>query len=120
MASLPRYHRRASPKKGHPGYGELPSDLRKAVKVLSSIVRLAEGLDRSHVQVLDSITLANRGDDYLMQLRANGDAELPGPPAGTVEPLRTCWASPCASVATPRAQPSERPSVKRRAKRVLA
>ncbi|HTL49196.1 MAG TPA: Ppx/GppA phosphatase family protein [Steroidobacteraceae bacterium] len=92
---IARYHRRASPKKGHPGYGELPSDLRKAVKVLSSIVRLAEGLDRSHVQVLDSITLANRGDDYLMQLRTNGDAELELWAAGRhVEPLEDTLGKP--------------------------
>ena len=92
---IARYHRRASPKKGHPGYGELPSDLRKAVKVLSSIVRLAEGLDRSHVQVLDSISLANRGDDYLMQLRTNGDAELELWAAGRhVEPFEDMLGKP--------------------------
>ena len=92
---IARYHRRAAPKKGHPGYGELPSDLRKAVKVLSSIVRLAEGLDRSHVQVLDSISLANRGDDYLMQLRTNGDAELELWAAGRhVEPFEEMLGKP--------------------------
>jgi exopolyphosphatase/guanosine-5'-triphosphate,3'-diphosphate pyrophosphatase len=92
---IARYHRRAPPKKGHPGYGELPSDLRKAVKVLSSIVRLAEGLDRSHVQVLDSVSLANRGDDYLMQLRTNGDAELELWAAGRhVEPFEDMLGKP--------------------------
>jgi len=92
---IARYHRRAAPKKGHPGYGELPSDLRKAVKVLSSIVRLAEGLDRSHVQVLDSVSLANRGDDYLMQLRTNGDAELELWAAGRhVEPFEDMLGKP--------------------------
>ena len=43
---IARYHRRASPKKGHPGYGELPSDLRKAVKV-SVLNRAARGGSRS-------------------------------------------------------------------------
>ena len=33
MGLIARYHRRATPKKDHPGYGELPSGLRKAVKV---------------------------------------------------------------------------------------
>ena len=65
------------------------------MKVLSSIVRLAEGLDRSHVQVLDSITLANRGDDYLMQLRTNGDAELELWAAGRhVEPFEDTLGKP--------------------------
>ena len=92
---IARYHRRASPKKGHPGYGELPSDLRRSVKVLSSLVRLAEGLDRSHVQVLDSLSLVNRGDDYLMQLRTNGDAELELWAAGRhVEPFEEMVGKP--------------------------
>ncbi len=44
--------------------------------MLAACVRLAEGLDRSHAQVLDSLRLVNRGDDYLLQLRSAGDAEL--------------------------------------------
>jgi exopolyphosphatase/guanosine-5'-triphosphate,3'-diphosphate pyrophosphatase len=76
MGLIARYHRRATPKKGHPGYGELPSALRKAVKVLSACLRLAEGLDRSHEQVLGSLRLVDRGEDYLVQLRTSGDTEL--------------------------------------------
>jgi exopolyphosphatase/guanosine-5'-triphosphate,3'-diphosphate pyrophosphatase len=76
MSLVARYHRRATPKKGHPGYGDLPSGLRRVVKVLASCVRLAEGLDRSHAQVLDSVRLVDRGDDLLVQLRTAGDAEL--------------------------------------------
>jgi exopolyphosphatase/guanosine-5'-triphosphate,3'-diphosphate pyrophosphatase len=76
MALVTRYHRRATPKKDHPGYGELPSSLRKVVKVLAACVRLAEGLDRSHAQVLDSVRLIDRGEDSLLQLRTAGDLEL--------------------------------------------
>ena len=76
MGLVARYHRRATPKKDHPGYGELPHDLRRAVKVLAACVRLAEGLDRSHAQVLESVALIDRGEDYLLQLRSSGDAEL--------------------------------------------
>jgi exopolyphosphatase / guanosine-5'-triphosphate,3'-diphosphate pyrophosphatase len=76
MGLVARYHRRATPKKGHPGYGELPAGLRRAVKVLASCVRLAEGLDRSHVQVLESVQVVDRGDECLVRLRSTGDAEL--------------------------------------------
>lgn len=71
-----RYHRQATPKKSHEGYGDLNGTLRTTVRVLSAIVRLAEGLDRSHAQALAGIDLFPRGDDYLARLRANGDAEL--------------------------------------------
>ena len=76
IALVARYHRQATPKKSHEGYGDLNGALRTTVRVLSAIVRLAEGLDRSHAQALAGIDLFPRGDDYLARLRANGDAEL--------------------------------------------
>ena len=76
IALVTRYHRQATPKKSHEGFGDLNSTLRGTVRVLSAIVRLAEGLDRSHAQALAGIDLFPRGDDYLARLRANGDAEL--------------------------------------------
>jgi exopolyphosphatase/guanosine-5'-triphosphate,3'-diphosphate pyrophosphatase len=76
IAEVARYHRQATPKKSHEGYRDLNGTLRGTVRVLSAIVRLAEGLDRSHAQALAGIDLFPRGDDYLARLRANGDAEL--------------------------------------------
>ena len=76
IALIARYHRQTSPKKSHDGYGDLGGSLRRTVKSLSAMVRLAEGLDRSHAQALAGIDLYPRGDDYLARLRATGDAEL--------------------------------------------
>jgi exopolyphosphatase / guanosine-5'-triphosphate,3'-diphosphate pyrophosphatase len=76
IALVARYHRQAVPKKSHEGYGDLPGTLRAVVRVLSAIVRLAEGLDRSHAQALAGIDLFPRDGDYLARLRASGDAEL--------------------------------------------
>jgi exopolyphosphatase/guanosine-5'-triphosphate,3'-diphosphate pyrophosphatase len=76
IALLARYHRQATPKKSHEGYGDLPGSLRRTVRTLSAIIRLAEGLDRSHAQALAGLDLYPRGDDYLARLRATGDAEL--------------------------------------------
>jgi exopolyphosphatase/guanosine-5'-triphosphate,3'-diphosphate pyrophosphatase len=76
IALVTRYHRQATPKKSHEGYGELGGSSRRTVKALSAIVRLAEGLDRSHAQALGGIDLYPRGKEYLGRLRAMGDAEL--------------------------------------------
>jgi exopolyphosphatase/guanosine-5'-triphosphate,3'-diphosphate pyrophosphatase len=76
IALIARYHRQAEPKKSHEGYADLPGSRRKVVKTLSAMVRLAEGLDRSHAQALSGLDLYPRGDDYLARLRASGDAEL--------------------------------------------
>ena len=76
IALVARYHRQATPKKSHEGFGDLDGPLRRTVRALAAMVRLAEGLDRSHAQALDGIDLYPRDDDYLARLRASGDAEL--------------------------------------------
>jgi exopolyphosphatase/guanosine-5'-triphosphate,3'-diphosphate pyrophosphatase len=76
IALLARYHRQATPKKDHDGYGSLKGTLRKSVRTLAAMLRLAEGLDRSHAQVVTALDVVPRGNAYLIRLRAAGDAEL--------------------------------------------
>ena len=76
LALIARYHRQALPKKSHEGYSDLDAAQRRVVKQLSAMVRLAEGLDRSHAQAVAGIDLYPRRSDYLARLRATGDAEL--------------------------------------------
>ena len=76
IALVARYHRQALPKKSHEGYSSLSPKLRRTVKRLSAMVRLAEGLDRSHAQSVTAIDLYPQADAYLARLRATGDAEL--------------------------------------------
>jgi exopolyphosphatase/guanosine-5'-triphosphate,3'-diphosphate pyrophosphatase len=76
IALLARYHRQATPKKSHEGYGGLKGGLRRTVRTLAAMLRLAEGLDRSHAQVVTALDVVPRGNAYLIRLRAAGDAEL--------------------------------------------
>jgi exopolyphosphatase/guanosine-5'-triphosphate,3'-diphosphate pyrophosphatase len=76
IALLARYHRQATPKKTHEGYGLLKSRLRRTVKSLAAMLRLAEGLDRSHAQVVTALDIVPRGEQFVIRLRAGGDAEL--------------------------------------------
>jgi exopolyphosphatase/guanosine-5'-triphosphate,3'-diphosphate pyrophosphatase len=76
IALITRYHRQAMPKKGHEGFKDLPPKLQRVVKRLSAMVRLAEGLDRSHAQAISGIDLYPRKDDYLARLRTTNEAEL--------------------------------------------
>jgi exopolyphosphatase / guanosine-5'-triphosphate,3'-diphosphate pyrophosphatase len=48
VALVARYHRKSSPKPGHPEYARLAPDDRRVVRVLAGILRVAIGLDRSH------------------------------------------------------------------------
>jgi len=73
---IARYHRQATPKKSHEGFAELAREHRAVVRLLGAIVRLAEGLDRSHAQVVTGLTVAEDNDGLVITLRTRGDAEL--------------------------------------------
>jgi exopolyphosphatase/guanosine-5'-triphosphate,3'-diphosphate pyrophosphatase len=76
IALLARYHRQATPKKTHAGFSDFGKRLRRIIRTLSAILRLAESLDRSHAQTISGVELHDRGDDGLLQVRTTGDAEL--------------------------------------------
>jgi len=76
IALVARYHRRGTPKRSHEEYARLPAPLRKTVRTLASILRVAESLDRSHTQTISGLDFRDRGDDALLQVHTTGDAEL--------------------------------------------
>lgn len=76
MALVARYHRRGTPKRAHADYAQLPAPLRRTVRTLASILRVAESLDRSHSQVISALELRDEGEDVRLQLHASEDAEL--------------------------------------------
>jgi exopolyphosphatase/guanosine-5'-triphosphate,3'-diphosphate pyrophosphatase len=76
IALVARYHRRGTPKRSHDDYAGLSSPLRKTVRTLSSILRVAESLDRSHSAAISGIELRDRGEDALLLVHTATDAEL--------------------------------------------
>ena len=71
-----RYHRQTTPRKSHAGFRGLPRPRRRAVRVLGALLRLAEGLDRSHRQVVTRLAAAGNARDLTIRLHAADDAEL--------------------------------------------
>ncbi|MDX1762009.1 MAG: Ppx/GppA phosphatase family protein, partial [Christiangramia sp.] len=76
MANVARYHRRSTPKKRHILYKKMEKPLRKKVKRLSAILRIADGLDRSHYQNVEKLEIANHEDKVQLFLTTMGDPEL--------------------------------------------
>jgi exopolyphosphatase/guanosine-5'-triphosphate,3'-diphosphate pyrophosphatase len=76
MALVARYHRSNTPKKSHEGIRDLKGNDRRMVRMLAALLRLAEGLERSHQQVISKLELHDRRKDYLLNVRTDGDAEL--------------------------------------------
>jgi len=62
VANTARYHRGAKPKLKHPGFAALDPADREIVTMLGSILRLADGLDRSHTDAVQGIELMQDGD----------------------------------------------------------
>jgi exopolyphosphatase/guanosine-5'-triphosphate,3'-diphosphate pyrophosphatase len=57
IALIARYHRKALPQDSHPIYNQLSADQRKLVNVLGGILRLADGLDRSHTCAVEGLSV---------------------------------------------------------------
>ncbi len=61
VANVARYHRRSQPKLTHPNYIALPRADRSIVSKLSALLRVAEGLDASHQQKCNTLTIERKG-----------------------------------------------------------
>jgi len=55
IANVARYHRRAFPKRRHRNFARLDREERRLVRRLSGILRVADGLDRTHAQVVTGV-----------------------------------------------------------------
>ena len=64
------------PNKSHEDYAGLPASNRRTVRILASILRVAESLDRSHAQTISGIEVRDRGEDFLLLVHTSDDAEL--------------------------------------------
>ena len=55
IANVARYHRRAAPKRTHANFKRLDKGERRLVRRLAGILRVADGLDRTHGQVISKV-----------------------------------------------------------------
>lgn len=76
IALIARYHRQATPRKTHADFSMLTRKGRRAVRVLGALLRLAEGLDRSHAQVIDTLRIREDRNDLIVRVNASGDSDL--------------------------------------------
>ena len=65
-----------TPKKSNRDFARLRGQVRRTVQVLSAILSVAEGLDRSHAEVVSGVEVAVSPGQVTLTLQAVGDAEL--------------------------------------------
>jgi exopolyphosphatase/guanosine-5'-triphosphate,3'-diphosphate pyrophosphatase len=77
IANVARYHRKALPnKKKHESYASLSSWGRRVVDVGASLLRMSDGLDRSHASAVSKLHCKIREKKVKCTLNATTDAEL--------------------------------------------
>jgi exopolyphosphatase / guanosine-5'-triphosphate,3'-diphosphate pyrophosphatase len=69
IANIARYHRKSHPKEKHAGYQNLSSEERETVAKLASILRIADGLDRTHSSVISDVKGKVRKNSLLFHLK---------------------------------------------------
>lgn len=73
IALTARYHRKAPPKDSDDGYRLLSRGDRHTVRALSALLRVADGLDRSHYGVVKDVVAQRRGSRLTLLLHTAGD-----------------------------------------------
>jgi exopolyphosphatase/guanosine-5'-triphosphate,3'-diphosphate pyrophosphatase len=76
LTALVRWHRRGDPKSGDEVVGPLDDDQRERVRRLASLLRIADGLDRSRRRVVEHVSVRVGALLVLVRLHARGDPEL--------------------------------------------
>jgi exopolyphosphatase/guanosine-5'-triphosphate,3'-diphosphate pyrophosphatase len=76
VANVARYHGKPRPRRRDEGFGALSAGQRETVVWLAALLRIAEGLDRSHYQLVSDLRVKRRGDDLSIVVESHGDARL--------------------------------------------
>jgi exopolyphosphatase / guanosine-5'-triphosphate,3'-diphosphate pyrophosphatase len=76
VANIARYHRKALPADRHAEYMALDEADRTLVRRLGALLRLADGLDADHFQVVEAVTVVDHGDHVRLELRARDLPDL--------------------------------------------
>jgi exopolyphosphatase/guanosine-5'-triphosphate,3'-diphosphate pyrophosphatase len=76
VALIARYHRRSVPRLTHPEYAALDRDSRLVVAKLAAILRVADAMDRSHLQHIRDITCSREERRFVLTVPDVEDVTL--------------------------------------------
>ena len=76
VANVARYHRKSMPSESHKNYAALGVNERHIVRRLSALLRIADGLDRSHSSAVEKLQCDIKNDQILLDLTCRRDLHL--------------------------------------------
>jgi exopolyphosphatase/guanosine-5'-triphosphate,3'-diphosphate pyrophosphatase len=69
IALIARYHRKSPPKPKHIEFNSIPIEDQSTVKKLAGILRIADGLDRSHQGIVDDVSCEIQNDLVIFKIK---------------------------------------------------
>jgi exopolyphosphatase/guanosine-5'-triphosphate,3'-diphosphate pyrophosphatase len=76
VALVARFHGKAQPRKRDEEFRALPAADRRTVRWLAALLRIAEGLERSHYQLIRSVRITRRAGRVAIRAAARREAQL--------------------------------------------
>jgi len=76
IANVSRYHRRSTPKSRHKYFDRLSNDHQQRIVALSAILRVADGLDRSHYQNVRKLEIEKSENRIILKISTESDPDL--------------------------------------------
>ena len=76
IALVARYHGKRRPRKRDPEFRALPKAERRTIRWLSAMLRIAEGLDRSHYQLVRQLRVVRRKKAVVLAMDVRPGARL--------------------------------------------
>ncbi len=76
IAHVARYHRRSVPKSAHKQFDLLSPDQKRRIRALSGLLRVADGLDRSHFQNVQDLTVSVGATHVTLLIKTMIDPQL--------------------------------------------
>jgi len=75
VGNVARYHRRALPSNAHKHFAALKSAEQQCVRVLAGILRVADGLDRTHRSIVQDVACEVLPEQIVVRCTVEADAE---------------------------------------------
>ena len=76
IGNIARYHRRSLPQRSHPAYVSLDRDDRMIVSKLAAILRVANALDKEHLQKVADFRVTREEDKIVLSVRSASDLTM--------------------------------------------
>jgi exopolyphosphatase/guanosine-5'-triphosphate,3'-diphosphate pyrophosphatase len=76
IATLCRYHRKSMPAPRHSPYQEFDPESRRAITLLTPLLRIADSLDRSHEQRVSNLQVHIRNGSVTLEFDSGNDTDL--------------------------------------------